>query len=240
MRLGVILAAVLIVAPADAAPNARAAAAAQFELGRDATERGDDREALRRFEEAFVLWPAPPMLLNVAEAHLRLHETDRAIESLRHLIRMAGGDPAHAELVQHAQLRLVELRRGAHPLDEDEAPGPDGIRALGGSTAAPRRSPFVAPIDDSLRPPVVEPLEDARPPAPRLDLEPAPHVDLAPASAPPPKQKRSLAPWETGLVAVGVVAGLVLTFAPILYYTVPQTHSSTPIAFGGTGATLPR
>jgi tetratricopeptide (TPR) repeat protein len=224
MRLAVLLAVVLFGASLGwaAPPNARAIAAEQAEAGRTAFARGDLDEAQRRFQEAFATFASPSYLLDIAEVQLKMQRRDRAIESMKSFLKLAASDPTQSELAQHVRMRLAELeKRGAPPLTPSpgpiepvDEPGPEGVRAAVDSRSSGRR-PFVDAIDDSTRAPVVKAIDDRPESPPRIELA-AP----APARAP----RRVLKPWETGLVALGVVAGLVLTLAPIVYVAAPPLH----------------
>lgn len=89
--------------------EARAAAA----LGRKAFEAGDFQAAIRKYEEAQLLKPAPGLLFNLAQSHRYAGNVERAISYFRgYLTTRAPERQARAieALIQRLQaLRLLEV-----------------------------------------------------------------------------------------------------------------------------------
>jgi hypothetical protein len=208
-------------APRDEAAQLRARAVAEI-------ARGEDRQALRDLEQAYLVWPVPTTLMDLAELHVRLGEIPLAISSLRILIDSKKDDPDAADLVAHAQLRLAVLENPSKPPEPDavtpapppqpplidpidEAPTPDTVRA-----------PSVQPFEDEKSVPVVAPIEDYVPPKPNgaaLDR---------PIQAPTVKPK--VDKLVITFAVIGGAAGLLLTFYPLIWVAGGHNTSSSSSA----------
>jgi hypothetical protein len=228
LRAFVLAAALSWQASAYAAP--RDEAALLHARAVEAIARGDDREALRQLEQAYLLWSVPTTLMDLAEVHVRLGQTEQALAALRIIVDSKEDDPSAADLVEHARLRIAVLEHPSHPATFDViTPAPSGPAPSGRSpippideTPAPDtvRAPHVEAFEEEPRVPVVPPIDEYRLP------RPSGAALTVPVQA--PKVKRSK--FDKAMIALAVIggaAGFTLVFTPLIYFATRTPPTAT-------------
>lgn len=176
--------------PARGDDDRESRARAHYEVGLGMYHLGNYRDAVREFSAGYQLSPRPQFLINLGQAHRKLHELDRAAEMFqRYLATTPPNAPDRKQV--HDLLDEVERARAAAPPGEPRAP-----------SAAEPRAPSVEPAPDS---------------APTPATTTTPPATAALLAAPPPPRRSGLRRWwwtiPVGAVVVGAAVGLTLYFA---------------------------
>lgn len=128
--------------------NAKAQAIEHFQRGKVAFDLGHFEEALRQYETAYRLLPAPKMLFNIGQCHRNLNHYEQALFAFRRYRRELPGAPNVAS-VDKLLVELKEKLRLHHQAEKerDEEKNRQAQKAAQLATlkAASRRTP-AAPV----------------------------------------------------------------------------------------------
>jgi tetratricopeptide (TPR) repeat protein len=152
------LAALLAQPPAAEAKNEKEEAKKHAKKGSALFQDERYEDALREFEKAFEIFPAPALLYNMGQCHLFLGAHERAIEAFESFLSQSPDTPYRADVERLIGEAKAELRR----VQAAKAPEP------------PPPPPAVDPDPT----PAIEP---PPPPPPAIAVEPPPPLEEAPA-----------------------------------------------------------
>jgi tetratricopeptide (TPR) repeat protein len=104
-----LLAAALCLAPLTAAADQDDEARIHYEAGEQYYVRGQYALAIREFEEAYRLAPAPALLYNIAQSYERNGQFQRARDNLARYIDSGAADPAEVPVLED-KLAAIDAR----------------------------------------------------------------------------------------------------------------------------------
>jgi len=144
MRIAAALLALLTAAHALAEGHNKEEATRLTELGGEALRRGDNAEALARFQAAYRAFPTPNLRYDLGVAQDALDDAAAAITSFEAFLRDAADAPTEARV--HAETRIEALRPRVARLEVAVTPPESLVRLNGIDTGAgAHRIIYVAP-----------------------------------------------------------------------------------------------
>lgn len=175
--------------PARAADDATAQARQHYQKGKQHFDLGKWDEAIAEFEEAYRLHSDPTLLFNLAQAHRRKGDLQRALDLYKNYIIENPESPKRDEIDKRIQALEKELKSTARrqptspsPAGRPNEPPPpaDAVPALPPiSEPSPRPTPEVAP------PPATPPDPSSAAPQTTPELAPSPPPPASPTVAEP-------------------------------------------------------
>jgi tetratricopeptide (TPR) repeat protein len=128
LTLAVALALALVLAPlrARAEEEEVARARAHYEIGLGLYQLGNYHEAIKEFSAGYQLSRRPQFLINLGQAHRRLHELDRATEMFRlYLAQAPPGDPERKQVEELLAEVTAEAGTASSPPASAGSPVPE-------------------------------------------------------------------------------------------------------------------
>jgi hypothetical protein len=187
-------------------PDAATRAKAHYELGVTAYGLGHYDRAVQAFTEAYQVDPAPILLYNIAQAHWKQGDRERAVTSYRRYLQADPGARNRAQIRSRIRALEADLKKNPSPPPAAPEPAPPAVAAEPPAPVPGPSSPSAGPWARPTPTPASEPAPTAPPASDPAGpwARPATAALPEPSPPPPPPVSDPAGPWarsETGATA---------------------------------------